>query len=265
MGANHGNIFVARVLMRILFLLSTICFIHPVHAEDPRVTFRLTTAKPGESQRIEVVGLGPVRLARLGKLEHQPNRFTVYVLGEDERPKTTPLFGGWSIKEDRVVFAPRYPLVPNVAYLARLSLSDLPTDGTPDVVEGFIRVAPLPPRADGQVTHVFPTTSVLPENALKFYLYFSVPMSRGEAYRRIRLVQANGEPVAHPFLELEEELWDHTGTRFTLFFDPGRVKRGLKPREQFGPALEEGATEKKKNCIKKSIRKRWLKSPKNNK
>src|SRR5690606_23802877 len=43
-----------------------------------------------------------------------------------------------------------------------------------------------------------------------------------------------------PFLELGEELWDPTGTRFTLFFDPGRIKRGLKPREEAGPALEEG-------------------------
>ncbi|MBW3597948.1 MAG: Ig-like domain-containing protein, partial [Planctomycetes bacterium] len=43
-----------------------------------------------------------------------------------------------------------------------------------------------------------------------------------------------------PFLELGEELWNGAGTRFTLFFDPGRIKRGLKPREEMGPVLEEG-------------------------
>ena len=42
------------------------------------------------------------------------------------------------------------------------------------------------------------------------------------------------------FLELEEELWSPDGTRFTLFIDPGRIKRGLKPREMFGPVLEAG-------------------------
>src|SRR5262249_32876469 len=36
------------------------------------------------------------------------------------------------------------------------------------------------------------------------------------------------------------ELWDPAGKRFTLFFDPGRIKRGLKPREEVGPSLEEG-------------------------
>ena len=43
-----------------------------------------------------------------------------------------------------------------------------------------------------------------------------------------------------PFLELDEELWSPDGTRFTLVFDPGRIKRGLKPREEVGPVLEAG-------------------------
>ena len=65
-------------------------------------------------------------------------------------------------------------------------------------------------------------------------------MSRGEAYHRIKLLDATGTPVADPFLELAEELWSTDGTRFTLLFDPGRVKRGLKPREEVGPVLEAG-------------------------
>jgi hypothetical protein len=65
-------------------------------------------------------------------------------------------------------------------------------------------------------------------------------MSRGESYRNIHLLDAAGKEVDLPFLELAEELWDPEGKRFTLFFDPGRIKRGLKPREEVGPALEEG-------------------------
>src|SRR5581483_5374373 len=42
------------------------------------------------------------------------------------------------------------------------------------------------------------------------------------------------------FLELGEELWDPKGVRFTLLIDPGRIKRGLKPREEIGPVLEDG-------------------------
>ena len=65
-------------------------------------------------------------------------------------------------------------------------------------------------------------------------------MSRGEAYRHIRLLDAKGKPVDAPFLELDEELWSRDGMRFTLLFDPGRIKRGLKPREDLGPVLEAG-------------------------
>ena len=65
-------------------------------------------------------------------------------------------------------------------------------------------------------------------------------MSRGEAYTHIRLLDAAGRAVADPFLELNEELWSGDGRRFTLLFDPGRMKRGLKPREEVGPVLEAG-------------------------
>src|SRR5438105_1654786 len=65
-------------------------------------------------------------------------------------------------------------------------------------------------------------------------------MGRGAAYHHIRLLDATGRPVDAPFLELEEELWSNDGMRFTLLFDPGRIKRGLKPREELGPVLGAG-------------------------
>src|SRR5207302_1594426 len=99
---------------------------------------------------------------------------------------------------------------------------------------------PKPQTPPTKLVQVYPTADVLPENQLKFYLHFSAPMSRGEAYRRVHLIGEDGKEVETPFLELEEELWDGEGTRFTLFFHPGRVKRGLKPREEVGPTLEEG-------------------------
>jgi hypothetical protein len=91
------------------------------------------------------------------------------------------------------------------------------------------------PRPATLVESVSPSAEVLPENLLRFYFQFSAPMSRGEAYSHIRLLNAAGRAVADPFLELNEELWSGDGRRFTLLFDPGRIKRGLKPREEVGP------------------------------
>jgi hypothetical protein len=77
---------------------------------------------------------------------------------------------------------------------------------------------------------------------LKFYLHFSAPMSRGMAYQHIHLRDSSGKDVAFPFVELAEELWDPRGERLTILFDPGRIKTGLKPREELGPILYPGQT-----------------------
>src|SRR5262249_10274078 len=100
------------------------------------------------------------------------------------------------------------------------------------------------PKATGNATTVvekiYPSGDKLPENQLRFYLHFSAPMSRNGAYSHIKLLDEKGKEVASPFLELGEELWDPGVKRFTLLLHPGRIKRGLKPREELGPILEEG-------------------------
>lgn len=90
------------------------------------------------------------------------------------------------------------------------------------------------------VSHVHPTADALPENLLKFYVHFTGPMSRGNIYDHIRLRDESGKDVELPFLEIDEELWDATMTRLTLIIDPGRIKRGVRPLEEIGPALEAG-------------------------
>jgi hypothetical protein len=75
---------------------------------------------------------------------------------------------------------------------------------------------------------------------LRFYIEFSAPMGRGRALEHIRLVDGDGREVVDPFLPVEAEFWSPDRTRFTLFFDPGRVKRGIKPNRDMGRALIAG-------------------------
>jgi hypothetical protein len=65
-------------------------------------------------------------------------------------------------------------------------------------------------------------------------------MSRGEAWQHIRLLDSKGDAVDLPFLEIDQELWDPEYKRLTVLFDPGRIKRGVLPLEEIGPAIEEG-------------------------
>ena len=152
------------------------------------------------------------------------------------------MLGTYELKNRTIHFRPAYPLEPGVRYEAVLDLRSLPDKpGMLKAVLTSVYVAPA--RADAPpavVAHVYPSANELPENLLKFYFHFSAPMSRGGVYRHVRLIDDRGAEVELPFLELDEELWDPAMTRLTLFIDPGRIKRGVRPLEEIGPALVEG-------------------------
>jgi hypothetical protein len=57
---------------------------------------------------------------------------------------------------------------------------------------------------------------------------------------RIRLYGDEGREVPLPFVEIETGLWDSEGKRLTLFFHPGRLKRGVGPNLALGPPLAAG-------------------------
>jgi hypothetical protein len=153
------------------------------------------------------------------------------------------MLGAWQADPAARVlrFTPRFPLTPGVAYRAEFDGKQLPgaaSDQARIVSEYTVPEAPSGPGT--VVTNVFPSAAELPENLLKFYLHFSAPMSRGHIYDYIHLRDESGKDVELPFLEIDEELWDPEMKRLTLFIDPGRIKRGVRPLEEIGPSLEEG-------------------------
>jgi hypothetical protein len=65
-------------------------------------------------------------------------------------------------------------------------------------------------------------------------------MGRRGGLDHIRLLDERGREVRDPFVPLEEELWNADRTRYTLLFDPGRQKRGIRPNREMGPSLVAG-------------------------
>jgi hypothetical protein len=139
-----------------------------------------------------------------------------------------PILGSYTSKANALEFHARFPFDPGVTYRATF---------TPAKLSSTLTL----PREDRSrttiVSQVYPTADLLPQNLLKFYLHFSAPMSRGHIYEQIHLLSDDGSPVELPFLEIDEELWNPEMTRLTLFLDPGRIKRGVRPLEEVGPAL----------------------------
>ncbi len=145
-----------------------------------------------------------------------------------------PMLGSYASEATGLVFRPRFPLVPGTRYRAIFT----PESGTP--IERFFEL-PRPEAAQAaRVEYIYPSTNILPANQLKLYIQFSAPMSRGEAYQRIHLMDELGKPIPLAFVEIDQELWDANNQRLTVLFDPGRIKRGLVPNQELGSPIVEG-------------------------
>jgi hypothetical protein len=144
------------------------------------------------------------------------------------------MLGSYTVESAALTFRPRWPLTPGMHVRAVFHLP-----GEAPVTAAFDTPRSAPTAAT-RIEHIYPSTDVLPSNALKLYIYFSGSMRRGEAWQHIRLLDARGEAVKLPFLEIDQELWDPANTRLTVLFDPGRIKRGLLPLQESGPNIEEG-------------------------
>jgi len=207
---------------------------------EPQIRLVGDAARPAA---VEVAGLGQSQVAALNHLAADDARWTeylaVHVAGEGADAAGPAVLGAYVATDSAIRFTPRYTLRPGMAYRATARLPA--AAGAPArVITKEFRLPEPPPTAPTKVVAIYPSAATLPENQLRFYIHFSAPMSEGEAYRHVKLVRDDGREITRAFLEIGEELWDGTGTRLTLLFDPGRVKQGLKPREEFGPVLEAG-------------------------
>jgi hypothetical protein len=107
-------------------------------------------------------------------------------------------------------------------------------------LDATIRLEQLERRTSTHVVAVYPTAAEIPENQLRLYIVFSAPMGLKGGLDHVRLIDERGRAVEDPFLPLDIALWDETRTRFTLLFDPGRVKQGILPNETMGRSLIAG-------------------------
>jgi hypothetical protein len=214
-------------------------------AAGPEV--KLVTPKPGGPAVVEVTGIDKaeltvIRAAKLTPAEWAEACFVKVDGGTTAEFVARPAVAGeWSVTADAVRFEPQFPLAPGLRYMVICKFHDVRRlDPRPKGFGLSLTVPKPPPGPEVSVTAVYPSGAILPENTLRLYVHFSGPVARGDVYRHLKLIRDDGEEVSHPFLELDEELWSPDGRRLTLLFHPGRVKRGLVPREQEGPILEEG-------------------------
>lgn len=155
--------------------------------------------------------------------------------------------GQHRVAGNAVEMVPQYTLDRGREYMVRVDPSVFPASSSGaansrsgGIIESRVALPTEPSAPSTLVTAIYPSASVWPENILRFYLHFSAPMGGTSAVGHVRLVDERGEEVRDALLDIDVDLWNSGYTRRTVFFDPGRVKRQIKPNVELGRALVAG-------------------------
>ena len=143
----------------------------------------------------------------------------------------TPIAGRYVMDGDTIRFSPAFGFDAGRDYVVRLPFDSkaVPFRISTDTAQ----LAPI-------VTDIYPSGDTLPENTLRFYIHFSVPMQPHVAFDYIKLRDASGAVDGAAFMRFKQELWNEDRTRLTVLIDPGRIKREVATNVELGPALLAG-------------------------
>jgi len=202
---------------------------------------RLTSPLGGGHAYVEVTGLSDEALGALQRADLDAAQWSdlLRVAVTDEAPG---MLGSYGIADGALRFTPLYPLDPGRQYHVRFDPVRLPGAAGSDAPPLVARVGQPALRTTSStvVARVYPSGDLVPENLLRMYIEFSGPMGRQSGIEHMTLVDEGGQEIRGAFLPLDYEFWSPDHTRFTAFFDPGRVKDGILPNQQLGRALEAG-------------------------
>jgi len=195
---------------------------------QPRIVLNTETPRP----TIDVVDVPAPALIELGTLDSREAWIPVFKVsvGADQ----APMVGQYSIEEGRVRFTPMFPLDRGRQYQVTFTAPG----GQPITTAVGLPAKDATPKT--VVARVFPTADVVPENQLRIYIHFSAPMGSRGGLDYVHLFDDAGKEVKDPFLPLDAEFWNDDRTRYTVFFDPGRQKRGIAPIADMGRSLTDG-------------------------
>jgi len=207
-------------------------------ASSPAI--RLTSPQSGQPY-VEVTGLSSGALDGLRGSERTAEEWSAIlrVAVSDEAPG---MLGSYSVEDGALRFTPQFPLDPGREYRVRFDparLAGVSAEGA-SVIVTTVGVPARDKTPSTVVTRVYPSSDVVPENLLRMYVEFSGPMGRPSGIPHMSLRDQDGKEIEGAFLPLDYEFWSPDHTRFTAFFDPGRVKDGILPNQEMGRALTPG-------------------------
>ena len=205
----------------------------------PAIT--LTTPGNGAPAYVALTGLPADALKSLQHANLTPEQWAS-VLRVAVSTDAPSMLGYYTVLDGVVRFTPLFPFDQGRQYHVRFEPARLP-GGAADaggVIETTVGRPASTAVPSTTVARVYPSGDIVPENLLRMYVEFSAPMGRKSGVEYIALLDHQGKEIEGAVLPLEYEFWSPDHKRFTIFFDPGRVKKGILPNLQMGRPLEVG-------------------------
>jgi len=191
---------------------------------------------------VSACGLDPELVAVLASTT-QPSesvfRVIVAAVPSPDGDGLPDMSGRYILYDDEVRFIPTFPLDTDVKYRVIFDARPLGFLRTEEpLMLEFLIPSDQKASALTEVTHIFPSSDLLPENLLRFYVCFSNSMHRGRALDEIALFDSGGRRVEDALYRPPVELWDRSMRHLTVLLDPGRLKRRVGPNMKLGPPLK---------------------------
>jgi len=111
--------------------------------------------------------------------------------------------------------------------------------------------------AAAQAAGVSPAGATVPANLLRLQIHLDAALPATLDLRRVHLFDARGVEIERTFLDLP--LPGRDGRTVTVLLHPGRIKTGVGPNQQLGPALRAGQTVTL--VVDGLVRKTWMVAP----
>jgi hypothetical protein len=220
----------------------------PMKAElaDPPSLMVDAGASPSVQCGVRLHGLDSTSMGSLGRYMEAGGalasilRVTVVGAGAAIGDDLPDVFGRYEVLHDGVRFIPLFPFEPGVSYRASCDPRPIGRRELSDVLTLDFSLPREQSASLAEVKRVFPSSDDLPENLLRFYVFFSHPMRRGRVEAEISVLGSDGGPAADVLYRAPVELWDKSMQCLTILLDPGRLKRGVGPNRELGPPLKVG-------------------------
>lgn len=190
---------------------------------------------------VEVTGLSSDMLDALDDAELTSEQWTS-ILRVAVAADGPAMLGSYTVEGGALRFTPAFPLNEGRQYDVRFDPSGVPGAGeaaAAPIVASVGRPASTAVPST-VVARIYPTGDMVPENLLRMYVEFSGPMGRKSGLEYMKVLNKAGVEIPGAILPLDYEFWSPDHKRFTIFFDPGRVKEGILPNREMGRPLTYG-------------------------